>query len=62
MEYVLQNIQVLLKLEGNKILEQHRRKNHEECSDFKPPFMDNNIWHRFPKVDLNRLDGSNLAR
>ena len=22
--------------------------------------MDNNIWHHFPKVDLNKFDGSNL--
>ena len=22
--------------------------------------MDNNIWHRFPKVDLNKFDGSKL--
>jgi hypothetical protein len=21
--------------------------------------MDNNIWHHFPKVDLNKFDGSN---
>jgi hypothetical protein len=24
--------------------------------------MDNNIWHRFPKVDLNKLDSSNPSR
>ena len=67
MEDTLQNIQALLKLEWNQILEQHWRIDHEEFSNFilyneqqppfshghKPPFMDNNIWHHFPKVDPN---------
>ena len=25
----------------------------------KPHFMDNNTWNCFPKVDLNKFDGSN---
>ena len=75
LEDTLQDSQALLKPKGNEIPEQYRRIPHEEISDsilshekqppfshgHKPPFMDNNIWHRFPKVDLNNFDGSNPA-
>ena len=28
----------------------------------KPPVIDNNIWNHFPKMDLNKFDGSNPNR
>jgi hypothetical protein len=29
-----------------------------ECCT-RPPFQDNNMWHIYLKVDLNKVDGSN---
>ena len=66
----LKDIQALLRLKRNQILELHKRIPHEEFSNsilsheqqppfshgHKPPLMDNNIWHHFPKVDLNKFD------
>ena len=75
MEDTLKDIEALLRPKRNQRLEQHKKIPHKQFLDsilshkqqppfshgHKPPLMDNKIRHCFPKVDLNKFDGSNLG-
>ena len=54
-----QNSELHLEKSYSLVLFSHQQQPLSDSQGHRPPSTDNNIWHHFPKVDIDKFDGSN---